>query len=66
MSVPISTSRAQRADYRLPGKTYNITEAAKAASMGVSASWLQKDRSRENPTIDYARYGGAIRYSPEP
>ena len=55
-----------RPDHRLPGKVYGITEAQKAASMGVSTSWLQKDRMRETPSVDFARYGGIVRYSAEP
>lgn len=52
-------------EHRLAGKTYNLREAEKAVQLGVSASWLQKDRLRAKPQIDFARYGRSVRYSQE-
>jgi hypothetical protein len=50
-------------DNRVPGKIYNIYEGQKASLLGVSPSWLQKDRLQEKPEIDFARYGRSVRYS---
>jgi hypothetical protein len=52
-------------DARIPGKEYGLREAEKAVKLGVSASWLQKDRLREKPEIDFARYGRSVRYAEE-
>ncbi|MFY9212958.1 MAG: hypothetical protein WAO69_17735 [Aestuariivita sp.] len=59
----IAEAQTERRDFKIPGKTYNLTEAEKAARIGMSASYLQKDRQRAQPEIDFARFGRAIRYS---
>ena len=50
-------------DARVPGKTYSMRETEKAVQLGLSASWLQKDRMKSEPEIDYARFGRTIRYA---
>jgi hypothetical protein len=50
-------------EYRIDGRIYNLTESQKAASLGISGSFLQKDRLREVPKVDFARFGGLVRYS---
>lgn len=54
---------ANRDDCRLPGKVYDLTEAQKAQLIQMSVSFLQKDRLRKHPRIDFARYGTSVRYS---
>ena len=55
---------AQLKEHRIEGKTYNIKEAEKAVQMGVSPSWLQKDRMKDKPVVDFARVGPRmVRYS---
>ena len=46
-------------------KIFNLTETQKAVATGLSASFLQKDRLRDEPRIEFRRYGRAIRYSIE-
>ena len=46
-------------------KVFNLTETQKAVATGLSASFLQKDRLRDEPRIEFKRYGRAIRYSME-
>ena len=55
----------EKNDARVAGKSYNLREAEKAVRIGLSASWLQKDRLKAEPEIDYARFGRSIRYSAE-
>ena len=50
-------------DHPIEGKVYNISEATKADLLGISTSWLQKDRCTEQPQIDFKRYGRTVRYS---
>lgn len=50
-------------DHSLPGRVYNLTEAQKAAEMQCSTSFLQKDRMKPKPAVDYKRFGGLIRYA---
>ena len=50
---------------KIPGRAYHLKPEEKALRIGVSASWLAKDRLRENPEIDYARRGHNVRYSEE-
>ncbi len=50
---------------KIPGKLYNLTEAQKAARINMSPSFLQKDRLKAKPSIDFARRGRSIRYSEE-
>jgi hypothetical protein len=63
---PAPRSPASLPEFRLEGREYNLTEAQKAVRIGISPSWLQKDRLREQPQIDFARIGNTVRYSPEP
>ena len=46
-----------------PAVIFNQTEAEKAEEIGMSRSWLQKDRMKPKPTVPFRRYGGAIRYA---
>lgn len=47
-------------------KRYNLTTAEKAEQMGVSKSYLHKDRMREKPHVPFKQYGTrVIRYSAE-
>ncbi len=55
--------RDELKDHRIAGKVYCLSEAQKAAQLNVSASFLQKERLRENPSIDFARFGRVIRYA---
>ncbi|GAB5436642.1 hypothetical protein [Falsiruegeria mediterranea] len=50
-------------DHSLPGRLYNMTEREKAEELGMSTSWLQKDRMKVKPEVDFKRFGGAIRYA---
>ena len=52
-------------EHKLPGRSYQITEAEKAAKLGISSSWLAKDRLKKTPDIDYARRGRSVRYCAE-
>ena len=46
-------------------RIFNLTEKEKASLTGVSTSFLQKDRRREEPRIPFKRYGRAVRYASE-
>jgi len=50
-------------DNRVAGKTYNLREAEKAVRLNISPSWLQKDRLKTKPEVDFARIGRSVRYS---
>ena len=52
----------KRPDHSKPGKSYRLREAEFAARKGVSSSFLQKDRLKEKPVFDFARYGRLVRY----
>lgn len=42
-----------------------VTEAELAPALGISTSFLQKDRMRESPAIPFVRLGTAVRYDLE-
>ena len=46
-------------------KVFRLTEAQKALETGMSKSFLQKDRLKQNPTFEFRRYGRTIRYAEE-
>lgn len=50
-------------EHKIDGKRYSLTEAQKAVQENVSASFLQKDRLKEQPVFDYARRGRLVRYA---
>lgn len=41
-----------------------LTEAAKAAELGCSVSYLQKDRAKACPAVSFRRVGPHVRYAP--
>ena len=47
-------------------RIFNMTESEKAAEIGMSASFLRKDRMKAVPVIPFRKYGGAIRYAAGP
>ncbi len=47
-------------------KVFNLTTAEKAELMGVSKSFLHKDRMRDEPLVPFRQYGPRIvRYAAE-
>lgn len=52
-------------DHTIPGKNYRLREAEFAVRKNVSPSFLQKDRLKEQPIFDFARYGRSVRYPDE-
>jgi hypothetical protein len=53
----------QYPDCRIDGKTYVLSETEKAVKIGMSASFLQKDRLKVQPLFDFAKVGRTVRYS---
>ena len=46
-------------------RVFNKSEAEKAVELGISVSWLQKDRLKSQPQIEFKRYGRTVRYAVE-
>ena len=44
------------------GRVFNLTETQYATRLGMSVSFLQKDRMREQPEHEFRRYGRSVRY----
>lgn len=42
-----------------------MTEEQKAEEIGMTVSFLRKDRMRDKPVIPYKKYGRAVRYAVE-
>ncbi len=42
-----------------------VTEAELAPALGVSVSWLQKDRTADSPVIPFVKLGTSVRYDLE-
>ena len=42
---------------------FNLTETEKATRMGVSVTFLQKDRLKAEPIVPFKRYGRMVRYA---
>jgi|GEM_PF-4809243 len=54
--------RPPRARPEAPAGPRWIDERSMAARLGVSQSWLQKDRLKAHPAISFERFGKSIRY----
>jgi len=52
-------------DTRNSQPAFNLTPAQKASSIGMSESWLAKDRLKAEPEVPFKKYGRSVRYSEE-
>jgi prophage regulatory protein len=57
-------ARIAERDAALLDKPALLTETEKAAELGCSVSYLQKDRAKTCPAVPFIRVGPHVRYSP--
>lgn len=46
-------------------RVFNLTEQMKAQEIGMSVSFLQKDRMKAEPQFEFRKYGASVRYASE-